>query len=172
MSVSFCRARLLCPLASKCVNEKNPPPPHLSPVHDPSSHSILPPDPDPQSSDEPYRLVDAPSSKSATRTPNPDTLSLAYIYVTATSLHSRPATKPSGQQIQPPIRHRSSRAPRNQELNIGIATARARTAPPPPPPPPQRAHSPALRQQHQQRETLSHGSYLANFDVNIGSFDL
>ena len=69
---------------------------HLSPPLDPSRSRF------PKARTKPYRLVDVPSSRSATRTPN---LTLAYIYVTATALHSRTTTKPSSRRVQPPFRH-------------------------------------------------------------------
>lgn len=72
---------------------------HLNPPVDPSRSRF------PKARTKPYRLVDIPSSRSATRTPKPDALSLAYIYVTATALHSRTTTKPSSRPVQPPFRH-------------------------------------------------------------------
>ena len=97
----FCRARLLCPLASKRAREqaKRPLPDSPEPARRPIPIQI------PKAWTKPYRLVDIPSSRSATRTPKPDALSLAYIYVTATALHSRTATKPSSRPVQPPFRH-------------------------------------------------------------------
>lgn len=94
----------------------------LSPPLDPSRSRF------PKARTKPYRLVDVPSSRSATN-PKPDALSLAYIYVTATALHSRTATKPSSRRIQPPFRHPSPRAPRNLSLTKDRHCPRPHLAP-------------------------------------------